>query len=149
VAEGGTAVPFVIVRAEDNAIIGSTRFWNIEFWNWPQGHPRCGREQPDACEIGYTWLTPCAIRTGVNTEAKYLMLHHAFEEWGVLRVCLHTDLRNLRSQAAIERLGAKKEGVLRAHRLAADSTPRDSVRYSIVAAEWPEVRSRLLHFLER
>lgn len=77
------------------------------------------------------------------------MLRHAFEEWGVLRVCLHTDLRNLRSQAAIERLGAKKEGVMRAHRLAADNTPRDSVRYSIVAAEWPEVRSRLLAFLER
>ena len=142
-------MPFAIIRLRDQAVIGSTRFWNIERWNWPAGHERYGREFPDACEIGYTWLTGSAIRTRVNTEAKYLMLRHAFEEWDVLRVCLHTDLRNLRSQAAIERLGAKKEGVLRAHRLAADNTPRDSVRYSIVAAEWPDVRARLLGFLNR
>lgn len=145
----GTAVPFVIVRRRDEAVIGSTRFFDLESWNWPEGHERCGRGLPDVCEIGYTWFTASAIRTRANTEAKFLMLRHAFEEWGVLRVCLHTDLRNLRSQAAIERLGAKKEGVMRAHRLAADNTPRDSVRYSIVSAEWPEVRSRLLAFLER
>jgi len=145
----GTAMPFAIIRLRDQAVIGSTRFWNIERWNWPAGHERYGREFPDACEIGYTWLTGSAIRTRANTEAKYLMLRHAFEEWDVLRVCLHTDLRNLRSQAAIERLGAKKDGVLRAHRLSADNTPRDSVRYSIVAAEWPDVRARLLGFLNR
>ncbi len=107
------------------------------------GHPRHGREHPDVCEIGYTWLTASAIRTAANTEAKLLMLTHAFEVWGMLRVCLHTDARNKRSQAAIERIGGKFEGVLRAHRMAADFTPRDSYRYSIVAAEWPEVKLRL------
>lgn len=147
--KAGTAIPFAIIRTRDEEVIGSTRFWNIEHWSWPEGHERFGREYPDVCEIGYTWLTSSAIRTRANTEAKYLMLRHAFEEWGVLRVCLHTDLRNLRSQAAMERLGLKKEGVLRAHRLAADNTSRDSVRYSIVVAEWPEVRSRLLSFLDR
>ncbi|MFZ0744151.1 MAG: GNAT family protein [Terracidiphilus sp.] len=141
--DAGTALPFAIIRREDGAVIGSTRFWNIEHWAWPQGHMRHGRGLPDGCEIGYTWLTRSAIRTAANTEAKLLMLTHAFEEWGVLRVCLHTDVRNLRSQAAIERMGGKREGILRAHRMAADNTPRDSVRYSIIAAEWPEVKVRL------
>lgn len=141
--DAGTALPFAIIRREDGAVIGSTRFWNIEHWSWPEGHPRYGRGLPDACEIGYTWLTRSAIRTAANTEAKLLMLTHAFESWGVLRVCLHTDARNLRSQAAIERIGGKREGILRAHRMAADYTPRDSVRYSIIATEWPEVKQRL------
>ena len=88
-------------------------------------HPRHGRANPDVCEIGYTWLTRSAIRTAANTEAKLLMLTHAFETWQVLRVCLHTDARNQRSRAAIERIGAKFEGILRAHRMAADFTPRD------------------------
>lgn len=145
----GTALPFAIIRLRDEAVIGSTRFWNIEYWNWPQGHQRFGRELPDACEIGYTWFTSSAIRTRANTEAKYLMLRHAFEEWGVLRVCLHTDVRNLRSQAAMERIGAKKEGVLRSHRMAADHTARDSARYSIVATEWQDVQLRLLRLLDR
>lgn len=146
----GTALAFAIRRRQDGAVIGSTRFWNIERWLWPAGHARHGRLHPDACEIGYTWLTGAAIRTGVNTEAKLLMLTHAFEVWGVLRVCLHTDVRNLRSRAAIERIGGRCEGILRAHRMAADFTPRDSVRYSIVAAEWPEVKQRLSpRFLDR
>lgn len=143
----GTAVPYAIVRTADDAVIGSTRFFNIERWPWPECHSRHGRTAPDVCEIGYTWLAPSAIRTSANSEAKYLMLRHAFEEWNVLRVSLQTDARNLRSQAAIERLGAKKEGVLRAQRLGADHAPRDSVRYSILASEWPEVRARLLGFL--
>jgi RimJ/RimL family protein N-acetyltransferase len=84
----------------------------------------------------------------VNTEAKLLMLTHAFEVWGALRVCFHTDSRNARSRAALERIGGKFEGVLRAHRMAADFTPRDSVRYSIVAAEWPEAKARLSSRLE-
>jgi RimJ/RimL family protein N-acetyltransferase len=75
------------------------------------------------------------------------MLTHAFETWQVLRVCFHTDVRNERSRAALERLGASNEGRLRAHRLAADFTPRDSMRYSIVAAEWPSVRARLTRML--
>lgn len=144
-----TAVPFAVVRISDELVIGSTRFFNMEQWNWPQGHERFGRGLPDVCEIGYTWFTSSAIRTGANTEAKRLLLRHAFEEWGVVGLCLHTDLRNVRSQAAIERIGAKKDGVLRAHRLASDFTPRDSVRYSIVASEWPEVHARLMRLLDR
>ena len=140
----GTAIPFAIVRNADDQVLGSTRFWNMERWAWPEGHPSHGRDFPDACEIGYTWLASSAIRTGANTEAKLLMLRHAFEVWQVLRVCLHTDARNLRSQAAIERIGAEFEGVLRAHRMAADFIPRDSCRYSIVAAEWPAVKQKLI-----
>jgi RimJ/RimL family protein N-acetyltransferase len=147
--DAGSAVPFAIVRREDGVILGSTRFWNIERWAWPQGHPRDGRDTPDACEIGYTWLARSAIRTPANTEAKLLMLTHAFETWQVLRVCFHTDARNQRSRAALERIGGQFEGILRAHRMAADFVPRDSVRYSIVATEWPAVKQRLLQFLDR
>jgi RimJ/RimL family protein N-acetyltransferase len=144
---GGTSLPFAIIRAADLAFIGSTRFWNVEFWAWPPGHQRHARNLPDACEIGHTWLTRSAIRTAANTEAKFLILTHAFETWGVLRVCLHTDARNYRSQKAIERIGGKREGILRSHRLAADFTPRDSVRYSIIASEWPGVKERLNRLL--
>ena len=145
--DAGTAVPFATVRNEDSTVIGSTRFWNIERWAWPDGHPSFGRATPDACEIGYTWLSPSAIRTPANTEAKFLMLTHAFEVWKVLRVCFHTDSRNQRSRAALERIGGQFEGILRSHRLAADFIPRDSVRYSIVAAEWPAVKQKLLQKL--
>jgi len=141
--DAGSAVPFAIVRANDGAVIGSTRFWNLERWAWPAGHARHGRQFPDACEIGYTWLTRSAIRTAANTEAKLLMLAYAFETWQVLRVCFHTDARNQRSRAALERIGGKFEGTLRAHRMAADYIARDSMRFSIVAAEWAEVKDRL------
>ncbi len=147
--DAGSAVPFAIVRADDGMVIGSTRFFNLERWAWPAGHPSHGRLVPDACEIGYTWLAHSAIRTPANTEAKLLMLTYAFETWEVLRVCLHTDVRNLRSRAAIERIGGRFEGILRAHRMAADFIPRDSARYSIVAAEWPAVKQRLLQRMER
>ena len=143
----GTAVPFAIVREHDGVVLGSTRFWNLERWAWPQGHPMHLRGVPDACEIGYTWLARSAIRTAANTEAKLLMLTHAFEVWNLLRVCFHTDARNARSRAALERIGGQCEGILRAHRMAADFIPRDSVRYSIVAAEWPAVKQRLLQYL--
>jgi RimJ/RimL family protein N-acetyltransferase len=141
--DAGTAVSFATVRLADNLVVGSTRFFNLEFWAWPEGHALHARKTPDACEIGYTWLSPSAIRTPINTEAKYLMLQHAFEEWKVLRVCLHTDMRNTRSRAAIERIGGKFEGTLRAHRMSADFIPRDSARFSIIAAEWPAVRAKL------
>ncbi len=141
--DAGTAVPFAIVSVNDGVVIGSTRFWNIERWSWPPGHARHGRQFSDACEIGYTWFARSAIRTAANTEAKLLMLTHAFETCQALRVCFHTDARNQRSRAALERIGAKREDVLRAHRMAADFIPRDSVRYSIVAAEWPEVKKQL------
>ena len=95
--DAGSASPFAIVRVEGGTVIGSTRFWNLERWSWPQGHPSHGRGVPDACEIGYTWLTRSALRTAANTEAKLLMLTHAFEVWQVLRVCFHTDARNQRT----------------------------------------------------
>jgi RimJ/RimL family protein N-acetyltransferase len=147
--DAGSAVPFAIVRAHEGIVIGSTRFFNLERWAWPAGHPSHGRLVPDACEIGYTWLAHSAIRTSANTEAKLLMLTYAFETWEVLRVCLHTDVRNLRSRAAIERIGGRFEGILRAHRMAADFIPRDSARYSILAAEWPGVKQGLLRRMER
>jgi RimJ/RimL family protein N-acetyltransferase len=148
-AASGTAVPFATIRVDDGLVIGSTRFWNVERWSWPKGHPQQGRSTPDACEIGYTWLTRSAIRTPANTEAKLLMLTHAFEVWQVLRVCFHTDSRNARSRAALERIGGKFEGILRAHRMAADFIPRDSVRYSIVASEWPDVKEGLSRLMDR
>ena len=147
--DAGTAVPFVIVRVDDGVIIGSTRFWNLERWAWPQAHPLHGRSVPDACEIGYTWLTRSAIRTPANTEAKLLMLTHAFEAWQVLRVCFHTDARNQRSRAALERIGGQFEGILRAHRIAADYIARDSVRYSIIATEWLSVKQRLVRLTDQ
>jgi len=147
--EAGTVLPFATIRLVDGAVIGSTRFFDIESWAWPQGHPRHGRTDPDVCEIGYTWLTQSAIRTAANTEAKLLMLTHAFESWSMLRVCLHTDARNQRSRAAIERIGGRFEGILRAHRMAADSTARDSARFAIVAADWPDVKKRIGAMLER
>lgn len=139
----GTAVPFAVVRLSDGAVIGSSRFFDIEIWPWPASHANAYRGQPDGCEIGYTWYTKSAIRTAANTEAKLLMLTHAFEAWRIARVCLHTDERNARSRAAMERIGCKFEGILRAHRLAVDLVPRNSARFSIVAAEWPEVKARL------
>lgn len=147
--DGGTALPFATLRQSDGAVIGSTRYFNLEFWAWPAGHARHGRSAPDGCEIGYTWLAPGAVRSGANTEAKLLMLTHAFENWQVLRVCLHTDVRNARSRAAMERIGCRFEGILRSHRLAADFIARDSARYSIVAAEWPGVKERLAELLAR
>jgi RimJ/RimL family protein N-acetyltransferase len=143
------AVPFAIVNMTDDTVIGSTRFWNIERWSWPLDHPRHGRDLPDACEIGYTWLASSAIRTPANTEAKLLMITHAFETWQAFRVCFHTDARNQRSRAALERIGAKFEGVLRAHRMAADFVPRNSLRFSILIEEWPEVKKQLARRADR
>jgi N-acetyltransferase len=137
----GTAVPYAGVSARDDVVIGSTRFFDLSYWPWPE--PRKPRNAPDTCEIGYSWLSPRAIRTGANTEMKRLMLTHAFEVWQVQSVCLHTDARNQRSREAMERIGARFEGILRAHRLGADLTPRDSARFSITAAEWPQVRQHL------
>ena len=141
--EAGTALAFATVRAGDGVIIGSTRFFDVEHWAWPAGHPQYGRKTPDVCEIGYTWLNAHAIRTAANTEAKLLMLTHAFESWQVHRVCFHTDVRNQRSRAALARIGGQFEGILRAHRMAADFIPRDSARFSIIASEWPQVKQRL------
>ncbi len=146
--DAGTAVAFATVRVEDGVVIGSTRFFNLERWAWPEGHPRHGRDVADACEIGYTWLARSAIRTTANTEAKLLMLTHAFEVWQMLRVCFHTDVRNQRSRTALERIGGKFEGIFRAHRMAADFIARDSARFSIVAADWPDVKQKLSQLLD-
>ncbi|HEY6294542.1 MAG TPA: GNAT family N-acetyltransferase [Streptosporangiaceae bacterium] len=141
--DSGNAVPFAVVRTEDDVVIGSTRFFDLEYWPWPAGADGAHGGGPDTCEIGYTWLSPKAVRTGANTEMKRLMLTHAFETWRVQSVCLHTDARNQRSRDAMQRIGLRYEGTLRAHRLGADLTPRDSARFAVTAAEWPAVRQHL------
>jgi RimJ/RimL family protein N-acetyltransferase len=143
--DGGTAVPFAVVRTADDTVIGSTRFFDFAYWAWPasQDGTSVARTGPDTCEIGYTWLSPAAIRTGANTEMKRLMLAHAFEVWQVSSVALHTDARNQRSRDAMQRIGLRYEGVLRAHRLGTDGQPRDSARFSVTAADWPAVRQHL------
>jgi RimJ/RimL family protein N-acetyltransferase len=154
----GIAVPFAVVRLADETVIGSTRFHQLDYWARPSeryaqgGQPPQTPPQanvPDTCEIGYTWLAREALRTGANTEMKRLMLTHAFEVWQVRSVCLHTDVRNQRSQDAIRRIGGTFEGVLRSHRLAVDQSPRDSARFSITAAEWPAVRQHLADLAAR
>lgn len=145
----GQALPFATVDRRENRVVGSTRFMEFEYWPWPEDSPHYGRGLPDAVEIGHTWLAPQAQRTGLNTEAKLLMLAHAFEVFQVRRVTLKTDARNLRSYKAITRLGAHLDGVLRAHRPAADGGIRDSALFSILAGEWPTVKARLEGLLLR
>lgn len=146
-AAAGRAFPFAMVAAAGGRVLGSTRFGNLERWDWqrPPPDPRA----LDAVEIGWTWLGRLAQRSGANTEAKLLMLRHAFGALRVRRVTLKTDARNARSRAAIERLGARLDGVLRAHLPASDGGPRDSAVYSIVEAEWPAVEARLAGLLAR
>jgi RimJ/RimL family protein N-acetyltransferase len=142
--ERRASVPYAVVRVGDGAVIGSTRFHRLDYWPWQfAGVSRQSPAAPDVCEIGWTWLSRDAVRTAANTEMKRLMLTHAFETWRVRSVCLHADARNERSRAAIERIGARFEGILRSHRLAADLNPRDSARYGITAAEWPAVKKHL------
>jgi RimJ/RimL family protein N-acetyltransferase len=141
--DAGAAAPFAVVRLADETVIGSTRLWDLQWWAWPDGHPRHGHDGPDTCEIGHTWLTRSAIRTGANTEMKRLMLTFAFETWDAQSVCFYTDARNERSRRALGRIGARYEGILRAHRLAADDQPRDSARFSVTATDWPVVRAHL------
>jgi N-acetyltransferase len=149
-ATAGTALPFATLAVESREVLGSTRFCNAEFWSWPEGHPlRRPPGVPDAVEVGYTWLAPGAQRTAVNTEAKLLMLRHAFEAWEVHRVTLKTDVRNARSRAAIERLGAHLDGVLRAAVPASDGGIRDTAYYSLLRAEWPAACARLMERLAR
>jgi RimJ/RimL family protein N-acetyltransferase len=145
---GRRFVPFATVRLADGRVVGSTRY-ELDFWEWPPGHEHHGRQTPDAVEVGWTWLAASALRSGINTEAKLLMLRHAFVTWRVHCVYLTTDARNLRSRAAIERLGAQRDGILRAARPGSDGSVRDSARYSIVAAEWPAVERRLSDLLRR
>jgi RimJ/RimL family protein N-acetyltransferase len=113
------------------------------FWQWPPGASHQRNGIPDVVDIGFTWLAGPAQRTHVNTEAKLLMMTHAFEVWEVHRVALQTDVRNKRSWAAIERIGGQLDGIMRADRPGSDDTVRTSARFSIVAEEWPDVKARL------
>jgi RimJ/RimL family protein N-acetyltransferase len=134
----GTALPFTIRLRDDGRIVGTSRFLDLDFWPG-DGDP----DTPSTAEIGSTWLARSVQATHVNPEAKLLMLTHAFDVWGVHRITFKTDARNERSRGAIARLGAQFEGIRRAHRLAYDGTVRDSAYFSIVRAEWPEVRAGL------
>lgn len=145
--DNGTAVPFAILSARDGRVIGSTRFWQLEHWSWPASHFRHNSKNPDACEIGYTWFSPSAIRTGANLETKLLMLGHAFEQWRVLWVCFHPDKRNELANRSLIQLGATRDGILREHRLGVDGRPSNSVRFSILAEDWPAIKDRLVHRL--
>jgi N-acetyltransferase len=135
-AEKGTDLPFVAIHLASGRVAGATRYLNIM--------PR-----DRGLEIGGTWYGPEFQRTALNTECKYLLLRHAFETLGCIRVQLKTDLRNERSQKAIERIGAVKEGVLRNHMILPDGRFRHSVFYSILDSEWPGVKKRLEEMLSR
>jgi N-acetyltransferase len=126
----GTVMPFVIVLRESGAIVGSTRFWKID---------RANRK----LEIGHTWLSESMQRSAVNTEAKYLLLTHAFDAMQCVRVQFTTDELNEKSRAAILRIGAKQEGVVRHERIMPDGRKRNSVRFSIIDDEWPGVKAML------
>ncbi|WP_027802672.1 GNAT family N-acetyltransferase [Paraburkholderia dilworthii] len=128
--DAGTVMPFVIVRRDTGMVIGSTRFWKID---------RANRK----LEIGHTWLGESAQRSAANTEAKYLLLRHAFETMQCVRVQFTTDELNDNSRAAILRIGAKQEGVVRHERIMPDGRKRNSVRFSIVDDEWAHVKAML------
>ena len=134
-AEKRTDLPFVVIHLESGRVAGATRYMNI-------------MPNDRGLEIGGTWYGPEFQRTVVNTECKYLLLSHAFETLGCIRVQLKTDLRNQRSQKAIERIGAVKEGVLRNHMILPNGHYRHSVYYSILDTEWPEVKRRIEGMIE-
>ena len=145
-------------------IVGTTRFYDLDVWDWstaryPPTGTRPGPDRPapgdaagdrqDVASIGYTWLHPSAQRTPVNSEAKLMMLDHAFDRWGTWAVRIQTDARNARSRAAIARLGFELDGILRADKPGADGTVRDSAVFSMLADEWPAHRARLIDKVER
>jgi RimJ/RimL family protein N-acetyltransferase len=132
----GTELPFVIVRKPSGQVVGSTRYYGID-----RAHRRV--------EIGYTWLAASAQRTPVNTEAKLLLLTHAFEVLGAVRVAFVTDVLNQQSRTAILRLGAKQEGILRNHMIMPGGRQRDSVYFSIIRSEWTDIKTGLESKLAR
>ena len=135
VQEQGRILPFVVLDAHGQ-VVGSTRFYALE-------------PAVPSVSIGYTWYTPRVQRTGLNTEAKLLLLGHAFETLGCISVYFETSWFNHASRAAIARLGAKQDGILRNHRRHADGTARDTVVFSIIDSEWPGVKSHLQYKLEQ
>ncbi|MBO9537403.1 GNAT family protein [Herbaspirillum sp.] len=132
----GTVMPFVIVERAGGKVIGTTRYWKMEAAN-------------RKLEIGHTWLAQSFQRTGINTEAKYLLLRQAFEQMACVRVQFTTDELNDRSRAAILRIGAKQEGIVRHERIMPDGRKRNSVRFSIIDDEWPQVKAGLLEKMGR
>jgi len=128
--------PFVVVRLEDNRVIGSTRYLDVQ-------------EDDRTVEIGWTWYTPDAWGGVVNPEAKYLLMRHAFDDWRAIRVALKTDINNLHSQAAIKKLGARYEGTLRNQRIRQDGSYRDTVIFSVIESEWPSVKLGLEQRIEQ
>ena len=134
--DAGTVMPFVIVKRDTSRIVGSTRFWKID---------RKNRK----LEIGSTWLSASVQRSGANTEAKYLLLTFAFEAMNCVRVQFTTDELNGKSRAALVRIGAKQEGIVRNERIMPDGRKRNSVRFSIIDTEWPQVKAMLERKLAR
>lgn len=132
----GREYPFVVTLVASGRLVGSTRYLDVQ-------------EDDRGAEIGWTWYAPDTWGGIVNPEAKYLLMRHAFEDWGAIRVALKTDIRNLHSQAAIKKLGAKYEGLLRNQRIRPDGSYRDTVVFSITDREWPAVKSRLEARIER
>lgn len=132
----GVSLPFATIDRHSGNVVGSTRFLTID----------CPNRN---VEIGWTWIPPQWQRTAINTEAKFLMLRHAFEQWGCIRVALKTDELNERSRAAIARLGAKEEGHFRNHMIVSSGRIRNSVYFSIIDSEWPEAKRRLEAMLAR
>lgn len=124
-------MPYVQRVTATGELVGTTSFYEID-------------PVLRAIAIGHTWIARRFWRTGVNTESKLIMMSRAFEGLGVERLVWHTDIRNTRSQAAIERLGARREGVLRRHRIRPDGSWRDTVQYAMISEEWPEAKARLL-----
>jgi len=139
-AEAGRVIPFAQRRLSDQRLVGCTRYLEIRHWT--------GRDLPDEVEVGGTWLAASAQRTAINTEAKLLLFHQAFEQWRVRRLAICTDARNTQSRDAILRTGATFEGILRNNRASAVTgeigQPRDTAAHSILDTEWSRVRDKLL-----
>ncbi|MBT2369954.1 GNAT family N-acetyltransferase [Streptomyces sp. ISL-10] len=144
-AAAGKLSPYAQVEQSSGRAVGATAYWDPRLW--PAGDSLC------AVEVGFTWLAASAQGTEVNTEAKYLLFRHAFENWGVARLDLKTDARNSRSRAAVEGVGARFEGVLRnwsrSRAPGEDGQLRDSAIFSITAAEWPDCQTRLKQRIAR
>jgi N-acetyltransferase len=124
----GARFAFAVIDIQTKRVVGSTSYQDI-------------RPQDRGLEIGWTWTNPSVWGTGLNFESKYLLLRHAFETLGAIRVAIKTDLRNIRSQRAIERIGAHREGVWRNHRILSTGQYRDTIYYSVIESEWPTVKS--------
>ncbi|HZE42049.1 MAG TPA: GNAT family protein [Stackebrandtia sp.] len=138
-ADAGRLAPYAQIKVATGQAVGATSFWDPRFW--------LSDDKLSAIEIGFTWLSASARGTGINTEAKYLLMRHAFEEWNVARVDMKTDARNARSRAALEKVGAQFEGVLRnwsrSWAPGEDGRLRDSAMFAVIDCDWPSCKARL------